>query len=444
VAALAVFGAAAPAAASDRYLSAEREAARGRLLVRIGKLSEGVAALERAHAVSPDPRYRLEIGKAYEGAGQLPAAIAAYDRFLADGVGEVRVWDAVRKHRDDLRTRLSETHGEVLLTATPPAAEVYLDEVRPEARVQVPLRTWLPVGEHALIVQEPGFLPTKLSFSVSPGAALQTVDVALAAEQEDGRLVVRANRREAIVYIDGRERCRTPCEQALPPGTYLVRVEAPGDLPIQQLVRVRAAQEVPLDAMLKPGTGRYVPPRISEPVAEVAPQPQPQPQPQATPEQVGEVQPTPEQPRPERIVETPTDDFPAEPIVRKPRPSGPGMSAMEIAGWSCLGGGLAIAGAGGYFTWAALDKAGEANGLDATRPDYLERFDSLKSDVELSSTLSIVMYSVGGAAAAAGAALLVLDALSSDGGGSAGAATVLPVSAAPVPGGAMVQGGFRF
>jgi len=424
-----LLGSAAPAAASERYLAAEREAAKGRLLVRIGNLTEGVASLERAHQISPDPRYRLEIGKAYEGAGQLPAAIAAYERFLADGVGDARVWEAVQKHRDELRTHLSETHGEVLLTATPAVGEVYLDEVQPAARILVPLRTWLPVGEHALIVQEPGFQPTKLSFSVAPGAALQTVDVALAPEQQDGRLVVRANRREAIVYIDGRERCRTPCEQPLAPGTYLVRVEAPGDLPIQQLVRIHSGQDAPIDAMLKPGAGQYVPPRIQEPVAGGEPVPTP-----------------PLPPGPERVVETPPEprvDLPDEPVVRKPQPSGRGMSAMEIAGWSCLGGGLAIAGAGGYFTWAAFDKADQANGLDPRQPDYGDRFDSLKSEVELNSTLSVVMYSVGGAAAAAGATLLVLDALAPSG-GRVGEATVMPITATPLPGGAVVQGGFKF
>lgn len=398
----------APAAASDRFLAAEREAARGRLLVRIGKLAEGVAALQRAHALSPDPRYRLEIGKAYEGAGQIPAAITAYERFVADGVGEARVWEAVGKHIQELRERLAQTHGEVLLTTTPAAGEVYLDTVAPETRVAVPLRTWLPGGEHALLVQEPGFEPTKLSFSVTPGAPLQGVEVALAPEQADGRLVVRANRREALVFIDGRERCRAPCEQSLAPGTYLVRVEAPGDVPIQQLVRVRAGQEVPIDAMLRPGGGHVVAPRIIEPV-------------------VGGSEPRPDQP----------------PVVRdEPERRGRGLSAMEIAGWSCLGGGLAIAGAGGYFTWAAMDKADEANGLDAADPEYQGRFDSLKSDVELNSNLSIVFYAVGGAAAATGATLLILDALSGRGGG--GEATVMPVTATPVPGGAVVEGGFRF
>lgn len=419
------------AAASDRFLAAEREAARGRLLVRIGKLTEGVAALQRAHDISPDPRYRLEIGKAYEGAGQLPAAIAAYDRFLADGVGDTRVWEAVEKNRDELRARLSETHGEVLLTATPGADEVYLDELAPENRIRVPLRTWLPAGEHALLVQEPGFQPTKLSFSVTAGAPLQTVDVALAPEVEDGRLVVRANRREAQVFIDGRERCRVPCEQSLAPGTYLVRVEAPGDVPIQRLVRIRSGQEVPIDAMLRPGVGRAAAPRIVEPVVvrvEDGPGPERQPEDTAT--------------------RTPVERTPAErtPVVRDrvPEPRGRGMSAMEIAGWSALGGGLAVAGAGGYFTWAAMDKADQANGLEASDPDYDARFDSLKSDVELNSTLSIVFYAVGGAAAATGATLLVLDALSGGDGGGDGDATVLPITAAPVPGGAVLQGGFRF
>ena len=407
-----------PAAAADRFLAAEREAARGRLLVRIGKLADGVAALERAHALSPDPRYRIEVGKAYEEAGRLPEAVRAYERYLSDGEGDPKVFAAVRTHADDLRGRLAQTHGEVLLTVTPEATEVYLDAVEPGNRLDVPVRTWLPAGEHALLVQEPGYQATKLSFSVAAGAPPQTVELSLAPEQEDGTLLVRANRRDASVFIDGHERCKAPCEQSLQPGTYLVRVEAPGDAAIQQLVRIRPGQTVPVDAMLRAGGGRGDVPRI---IVEDHPPDQPGDRPGDKPGG-----------KPRIVIE------------QEPERPGRGPSALAIAGGAALGVGVAAAGVGGYFTYAAFDKGDQANGLDAGDADYQDRFDSLKGEVETNSTIAMAMYIGGGALAATGATLLIIDALSDKRGPETGKADVVPFSASPVPGGAMVHAQFRF
>ena len=391
------------APAEDRYLSAERVAARGRLLVRVGKIDLGIAAYREAYRLAPDPAYVLREAEAQEQVGRIPEALAAYERLLQSADSKA-AYPRIRAHVTSLRAELAETHGEVVIDVTPRASEVFLDAVAADHRLRLPFTTWLSAGEHAVLVDEPGFEATKVSFSVDAGAPLLRVTVPLLPEQAEGALIVRANRREAVVYIDGVERCKTPCEEQLAPGTYLVRVEHTGDRPIQQLVRIRSHATVPVDAMLRPGPSSFA-----------------------------------------------TTDFGtgdgSEPIERPEPPRSPGggrTRVLGIVGWVTLGVGLGAAGAGGVFNYLTFAKADEADGLDPTRPDYDRRFSDLKSEVERDALLTTILYAAGGALVAGGLTMVLIDALTpEDGGGGEG--EVIPVAPGPAPGGGvMLNARFRF
>ena len=392
------------ASAEDRYLTAERVASRGRLLVRVGRIDEGIAAYREAYRLAPDPLYLLREAQALEQGDRLPEALAAYVRLLASADTETAL-PSIRGHVGEIRARLTESHGEVTIVVSPRAVGVYLDEMKPERQVVVPFSTWLPAGEHAVLVDEPGFEPTKVSFSVAAGGHPLRVQVPLTREQAEGTLIVRANRIQAAVYIDGVERCRTPCEQQLEPGTYLVRVEHPGDRPIQQLVRVRSSKTVPVDAMLRSGPSAIATTDFGD-GTETGPGPGPGP-----------------------LVPPP------------PTPTGRSR-VLGTIGWVTLGVGAAAAAAGGVFNYLTYDKADEANALDPTRPDYDSRFSDLKSEVEQNALLTTILYAAGGALVAGGLTMVLIDAFTGDDGDDG---EVIPIAPGPAPGGGfMLNARIRF
>ena len=230
-------------AEGSRYLRAERAAAKGRMLIRAGDVANGVSYLREAQRIAPDPRYILEEARALEEVLLLAKALVVFERYRDTGI-EGRELTLVGAHITDLRMRLKSTHGEVMVKVDPMDAEVYLDRVAPDARIDTDRSLWVRAGDHALIVQQVGFVPTRLSFVVQPGASDQNVDVALSPVAEKATLIVRANRRDALVFVDGVERCKVPCERRLDPGTYLIRVEYAGDKPVQQFIRLAGQGDV--------------------------------------------------------------------------------------------------------------------------------------------------------------------------------------------------------
>ena len=395
-----------PAAAEEsRYLRAERAAAKGRMLIRAGEVPRGVAFLREAQRIAPDPRYVLEEAQALEEVRQLSKALLAFESYRDTGI-EGRELALVDAHITDLRMRLASTHAEVLVNVTPVDAEVYLDRVAPGSRIDPSRPFWVRGGDHALIVQQEGFVPTRLSFVVNPGGTQQEVAVALEAVAEKATLIVRANRRDAAVFIDGVEQCRVPCERRLAPGTYLVRVEHRGAQAVQQLVRLTAGATLPIDAMLKAGGTTTLAPEI------IAVQP--------------EVPTTgPEEPAP--------FELPPEIVPERSR-------LLGTMGWVTFGVGLAAAATGGVFNYLTFAKADEANGLDPARPDYDSKFDDLKSETELNGLLSTALYAAGGALVVGGITMIVIDAVRGDDSGQ-----VTVISPGPAPGGGlMLQTQTRF
>lgn len=242
------FVAASAAPARDRYFDAERLAAKGRLLIRIGQLDAGAAAFRAAREINPDPRYLLEEARTLDEAGHDVAAIAGYQRFL-DASGEgCSLEDEGRRHLDALKERVARTHVEVRITADPPNAEAFLDTS--ESPLALPYRAWLPVGKHVIVAHAPGHTSTKVELTLSPGAALQAVPLTLPPEAKKSTLVVRGAPAGASVLLDGVKRCTLPCDVPLEPGAYLLRVEADGVQPAQELIRLRSGETVELEANL--------------------------------------------------------------------------------------------------------------------------------------------------------------------------------------------------
>jgi outer membrane receptor for ferrienterochelin and colicins len=146
--------------------------------------------------------------------------------------------------------------GTVELSGTPAGAEV---RTEPEgaALAQVPGTLTLPPGQHVLYVRAPGHAPAQLVVEV-PADGTVKVPVALGTQaRPTGRLVVRANRENASVRVDGKPAGFTPTVVTLPEGEHILEVESLEVSPLRQQVTVVADQEVTVSAEL-----RYAPPPV--------------------------------------------------------------------------------------------------------------------------------------------------------------------------------------
>jgi outer membrane receptor for ferrienterochelin and colicins len=145
--------------------------------------------------------------------------------------------------------------GEISLTGTPGAQ--LRDGAQGAVLGTVPGRIALPPGKHLLYASAPGHAEAPYLVEVVAGQ-VGPLEVALPdAAKPSGKLVVTANRDNALVRVDGRESGFTPAVITLPEGEHDVEVTH-GDLqPVRQRLTVVRDREVRLEASL-----RYAPPPV--------------------------------------------------------------------------------------------------------------------------------------------------------------------------------------
>jgi len=122
-------------------LSDEQRDELGRLFTRArgayesGNFLEAIALLEKAHAIFPDPSILYRIGDAYESAGDLGKAIAAYRDYLEAAV-DATDRGIVTRRIEDLERRVAQAAQSVAET-TARAVVASGERIRPERTAEV-------------------------------------------------------------------------------------------------------------------------------------------------------------------------------------------------------------------------------------------------------------------------------------------------------------------
>jgi tetratricopeptide (TPR) repeat protein len=175
--------AAAPALAQDRALTAasSREAVKearehfgaASAHYRAGRFREALREFELAERLVPSPELSFNIARAHEQLGEIEAAIARYERYVAAGgdasdVASVQARiDALRASLEDKPVRAADTAA--LRIDADPGAAIKLDGadlgVAPIDRI-----VWVEPGEHILEATLPGHAPYRAEIAAPPGA----------------------------------------------------------------------------------------------------------------------------------------------------------------------------------------------------------------------------------------------------------------------------------
>lgn len=119
---------------------------------------------------------------------------------------------------------------------------------------QVPWQGYVPPGRHRVEISRPGFAPFADWVELAAGQIL-TLPVVLAEATKKGTLFVTADIAQAQVFVDGKERGRTPLLVELPEGKAVVEVHAGGVAPWRRTVVVKAGDKTIVEAALRPETG---------------------------------------------------------------------------------------------------------------------------------------------------------------------------------------------
>lgn len=159
-----------------------------------------------------------------------------------------------REVRDSVT--LTPVVGTVSLDGSPVGATVRSSADGP-ALGALPATLTLAPGQHLLHVDAPGHLPAQVLVSVSPK---QVTSARVKLEERPsptGKVVVTANRENAIVRVAGKDSGFTPVVLTLPEGLHRIEVSSEDVAPFAQEVRVVADKELRISAEL-----RYEPPRV--------------------------------------------------------------------------------------------------------------------------------------------------------------------------------------
>jgi outer membrane receptor for ferrienterochelin and colicins len=219
---------------------------------------QALDAFLQANAAAPSSRALYNIAVCADLAGKNQVAFAYYREYLSsDDADAERHADATRR-----LAKLEKTLALVEVTSSPPGVNVYADRVELGSYGTTPVTIVVAEGEHRLILERDGYVSGSVAASAAVGSVTK---VELSLTPRLGELSVRTTPVAAKVefLLDGAAVTAgvKNAHYELPVGRYVVRVSAPGYVPVETRVVVHEAKLVELELAATPlpkPTGRLL------------------------------------------------------------------------------------------------------------------------------------------------------------------------------------------
>jgi serine/threonine protein kinase/outer membrane protein assembly factor BamB len=137
--------------------------------------------------------------------------------------------------------------GYLTIYSTPSGASVYVDG---KFIGKTPLENYeLSSGEHSLIIQAEGYEDYSTSVFITPG---ETSSVNVNLKLKTGTLSVTSTPSDALVYVNGEYKGRTPLSLELPPGSYTIKLTKQNYLDYETTLTIQAGETKSISASLVP------------------------------------------------------------------------------------------------------------------------------------------------------------------------------------------------
>jgi hypothetical protein len=208
---------------------------------------QALAYYAEAYGLTQDPALLFNKGRALEGLGDIPGALAAQEEFAAKASPELKAKvPMLDKLIEDLRARVAV----VELHVTPPDAEVRAnDRVLGSATAKT---FQLNAGNVKLHIVKEGFFPADRDITLQ-GGRTTVLDITLLSKADRGVLAVRSPVSGALVTVDGTPFGSVPTETPVGPGAHRIQVTHDGFHPADSSAVVAAGERkevnVPLEAI---------------------------------------------------------------------------------------------------------------------------------------------------------------------------------------------------
>ncbi len=145
-------------------------------LFEAARFDDAIEAFEQAYAISPEPRFVLNIALSHRALGQCQRALATFERFFALCRDCPQAEEAATLHRD-VRARCE---APVRIVTEPSGAQVAVDGV---PRGNAPVEVTLPAGPHVVRASAEGHAPEERAVVVEGGRPA-TVSIPLRARPD--------------------------------------------------------------------------------------------------------------------------------------------------------------------------------------------------------------------------------------------------------------------
>lgn len=220
------------------------------------KYADALAVYARAHDLSGDPALLYNMGRALEAMGDYPDALDRLEQFEREASPALRAKvPALKELVADLRSRIVT----IVVTTNAPRARLLVREKAAgvvEAGKETRIRT--RAGSAELEVVAEGYEPYKKAIDL-PGGTTIGVDAQLMPKARDAIIVVRT-KPPAIIALNDDDIGRSPLEQHVAPGSYMLSAKAEGHEHERFPLTIAMGERAQIDLELKkstPLTGKW-------------------------------------------------------------------------------------------------------------------------------------------------------------------------------------------
>lgn len=144
--------------------------------------------------------------------------------------------------------------GILRVESDPPGASVFVGDREGGALGQTPFQNVLPIGQHHVWVERPGYDTVELDVNVELGSVV-TQEVSLERSM-NGRLRVTSNQRGADVYVNGELLGQVPLEVDVPAGTHEIEVSHGDRKDYEGEITIARGQLTPILVDMAPAVSR--------------------------------------------------------------------------------------------------------------------------------------------------------------------------------------------
>jgi hypothetical protein len=225
-----------------------------KVLASDGDFAGALIKFQSAYDQSKDPRLLYNVAFCEKNLRHYAKAIAALQRYLADGTGFLT--DKDRKEADGLIQTFQPFTTNATFKVSEDGAQIFVDET-PAGVSPLAAPVVLDIGERHIRVVKDGFRPFEKTLPVG-GSAAVAVDVTLEKEVHEGHLVVDAPAGASIV-LDGGPPSTGKLDATVPAGGHQLRVTAPGMRPFQSEVVIQDKETRSIQVALEPDAAAEIP-----------------------------------------------------------------------------------------------------------------------------------------------------------------------------------------